>query len=260
MRLVLQRVTRASVSVDGAVVGSIGQGLLCLVGISVGDTDPAVAIDWAKRKILGIRLWEDSGKAWAKSVTALGLEVLLVSQFTLYCQLKGHKPDFHNAMPPEPANEFWSKFVTAMSAAHPGKVQQGQFGAKMDVELVNDGPVTIELESRAPPAAAPGPLAAPAEPRAPAPLLLLLRAQGGSFGFGGLRECERRGVRIVAAKTVPDGGDGQPSLAVLLSGASAATLERTLKLGGGGEDLSVQEGETAIARFFAKSERCSWHE
>lgn len=254
MRLVLQRVTRASVTVDGAVVGSIGQGLLCLVGISADDTVGAAAIDWAKRKILGIRLWEDDGKAWAKSVTALGLEVLLVSQFTLYCVLKGHKPDFHNAMPPEPAKELWGKFVNAMSAAHPGKVQQGQFGAKMDVELINDGPVTIELESALSAAASPSPLAAKAEPKAPAPLLLLLRARGGSFGFGGLCECERRGVRVVAAKTVPDGGDGQPALAVLVGGASAVALERILKQEDGSA-VSVLQGEPAIARFFAKSER-----
>ena len=256
MRLVLQRVTRASVTVDGTVVGSIGQGLLCLVGISAEDTDATAAIDWAKRKILGIRLWEDDGKAWAKSVTALGLEVLLVSQFTLYCVPKGHKPDFHHAMPPEPAKELWGKFVDAMSAAHPGRVQQGQFGAKMAVELVNDGPVTIELESAPSPAAAAAAPSRLAEAKAPAPLLLLLllRARDGSFGFDGLRECERRGVRVVGAKTVPDGGDGQPALAVLVSGASAAALERILKLGSGCA-ASVQQGEPAISRFFAKNER-----
>ena len=110
-------------------------------------------------------------------MTALGLEVLLVSQFTLYCVPKGHKPDFHNAMPPEPAKELWGKFVNAMSTAHPGKVQQGQFGAKMDVELINDAPVTLELETAPSPAAAaaaPSRLAATAEAKAPAPLLLLL--------------------------------------------------------------------------------------
>lgn len=113
MRLVLQRVSQAKVTVGGEVVGSIGRGLLCLVGISAEDRAEE-SIEWATRRILGIRLWEDGDKAWAKSVTALGLEVLLVSQFTLYSILKGHKPDFHNAMPPAPAREFWAKFVAAM--------------------------------------------------------------------------------------------------------------------------------------------------
>ena len=171
MKLVLQRVTEASVTVDDEVVGRIGPGLLCLVGIAADD-DPA-AMEWAVRRILGIRLWEEAGKAWSKSVGALGLEVLLVSQFTLYCALKGHKPDFHHAMPPAAARDYWGSFVRAMSAAHPGKVEQGKFGAHMIVSLVNDGPVTIELES---PAAAPSaPPPAPAKKAAPQ-VLLLLRA------------------------------------------------------------------------------------
>ena len=253
MRLVLQRVTRASVTVDGGVVGSIGAGLLVLVGISA--TDDASAIEWATRRILGIRLWEESGKAWSKSVTALGLEVLLVSQFTLYCALKGHKPDFHNAMPPAPAREFWTSFVQAVSAAHKGKVQQGQFGAKMLVDLVNDGPVTIELEHPAP--AAPTPSAPPSatgssEPPKAAPLLLLLRALEGSYGFAGLRECEQRGLRVVGAKTVAD-DVGAKAMAVLLSGGSAATVKRIMERGA--DAFSVHEGEEAIERFFGRDER-----
>ena len=101
MRLVLQRVKSASVRVDGETVGSIGQGVLALVGLGTGDDAAAAA--WALKRILGIRLWEDAaGKAWARSVAQEGFEVLLVSQFTLHAVLKGNKPDFHHAMPPAP--------------------------------------------------------------------------------------------------------------------------------------------------------------
>ena len=164
-RLVLQRVTSARVDVDGETVGAIGKGLLVLVGIADVDDDKA-AIEWAVRKILGTRLWEDAaGKAWARSVQQEGLEVLLVSQFTLHAVLKGNKPDFHHAMPPARSRPFWDKFVAAVSKKLPGKVQQGQFGALMQVHLVNDGPVTITLDSDA---NAPAPAPAPAPPP-PAP-------------------------------------------------------------------------------------------
>ena len=192
MRLVLQRVTQASVTVDGVVVGQIGRGLLALVGITEGDDDAAA--DWCCRRLLGTRMWEDdAGKAWARSVQSGGLELLLVSQFTLYGILKvtakirrhallppqnvssayiahprlqGNKPDFHYAMPPAKAKVFWEAFVARVEKAHPGKMQQGRFGAKMAVDLVNDGPVTLTLDS---PVAAPPtlPPAAPATPAAP---------------------------------------------------------------------------------------------
>ena len=93
MRLVLQRVKHASVVVDGQVVGSIGRGIVALCGISCDDDDAAA--EWAARKILNIRLWENAdGKSWAQSVVQGQLGVLLVSQFTLYAELKGNKPDF----------------------------------------------------------------------------------------------------------------------------------------------------------------------
>ena len=168
-RLVLQRVTSARVDVDGETVGAIGKGLLVLVGIADVDDDKA-AIEWAVRKILGTRLWEDAaGKAWARSVQQEGLEVLLVSQFTLHAVLKGNKPDFHHAMPPARSRPFWDKFVAAVSKKLPGKVQQGQFGALMQVHLVNDGPVTITLDSDAnASASAPSP-PIPAPPPTPPP-------------------------------------------------------------------------------------------
>ena len=165
MRLVLQRVASGKVVVGGVTVGEIkGRGLLVLVGIADADDDKAA--EWAVRKILGTRLWEDAaGKAWARSVQQEGLEVLLVSQFTLHAVLKGNKPDFHHAMPPARSRPFWDKFVAAVSKKLPGKVQQGQFGALMQVHLVNDGPVTITLDSDA---NAPAPAPAPAPPP-PAP-------------------------------------------------------------------------------------------
>ena len=156
MRLVLQRALSASVTVDGAVVGSIGPGLVVLCGIS--EEDDEAAAEWACRKLLNIRLWETAdGKAWAESVSSQKLGVLLVSQFTLHASLKGNKPDFHRAMKPELSRPFWEKFVQRVTKAHSGgTVQQGVFGEKMQVALVNDGPVTIILDSAesAPPKAA----------------------------------------------------------------------------------------------------------
>ena len=169
VRLVLQRVTSARVDVDGVTVGEIGKGLLVLGGICDSDDsdDGKAAIEWAVRKILGTRLWEDAaGKSWARSVQQEGLEVLLVSQFTLHAVLKGNKPDFHHAMPPARSRPFWDKFVAAVEKKLPGKVQQGQFGALMQVHLVNDGPVTITLDSEAN-ASAPAPAPAPPPPAPP---------------------------------------------------------------------------------------------
>ena len=161
MRLVLQRVLEASVKVEGEVVGSIGRGVLALVGISANDLKEDA--EWAVRRVLNTRLWEDGkGRAWGQSAAQGGLDVLLVSQFTLYCVLKGNKPDFHHAMPPDAARPYWDGFVESVRAAYPGgRVQQGRFGAMMQVGLINDGPVTIELTSPERPPAAPAPAAAP---------------------------------------------------------------------------------------------------
>ena len=162
-------VASAKVVVDGVTVGEIGKGLLVLGGICDSDDsdDGKAAIEWAVRKILGTRLWEDAaGKSWARSVQQEGLEVLLVSQFTLHAVLKGNKPDFHRAMPPARSRPFWDKFVAAVEKKLPGKVQQGQFGALMQVHLVNDGPVTITLDSDAN-ASAPAPAPAPPPPAPP---------------------------------------------------------------------------------------------
>lgn len=106
MRLVIQRVTEASVTVDGEVTGAIGRGLCVLCGIHEGDTDSAA--EWAAKKLCSIRLWEDSaGKPWAQSAAQGKYDLLLVSQFTLFATLKGNKPDFHHAMGPDKAKPFW---------------------------------------------------------------------------------------------------------------------------------------------------------
>ena len=106
MRLVLQRCTEASVTVDGEVTGSIGRGLVVLCGIHTDDTESAA--EWAAKKLCSIRLWEDaSGRAWAQSVAQGKYDLLLVSQFTLFATLKGNKPDFHHAMGPAAAKPFW---------------------------------------------------------------------------------------------------------------------------------------------------------
>ena len=147
MRLVVQRVSSASISADGAEVSRIGRGLCVLAGMGKDD-EPDAAIEWAVRKLLSARLWEDSGgRAWAVGLKDLpGGELLLVSQFTLQAKLKGNKPDFSAAMPPAPAAAFWKRFVAAAEAQMPGRVFEGRFGAKMEVSLVNDGPVTLTLE------------------------------------------------------------------------------------------------------------------
>ena len=149
MRVILQRVTSASVTVAGERIAGIGPGLLCLCGISREDTREDR--DWCAAKLLSVRLWphEATGKPWAASAASKELEVLLVSQFTLHAVLKGNKPDFHKSMAPSEAEPFFDEFVAAVRAKHVSaeKVQAGKFGAKMEVALVNDGPVTLILDS-----------------------------------------------------------------------------------------------------------------
>ena len=144
MKLILQRAISGRVTVDGQTVGSIGPGLVVLLGISREDT--AEKIQTAVNKLLSIRLWERDGKKWDTSLRDNGFELLIVSQFTLYSVLKGNKPDFHNAMAPDQALAIYEQFVqTARASYDPNKVQTGAFGQYMNVHIVGDGPVTIEL-------------------------------------------------------------------------------------------------------------------
>ncbi|EPB79428.1 D-tyrosyl-tRNA(Tyr) deacylase [Ancylostoma ceylanicum] len=147
MRAVIQRVARASVKVGEEVVGSIGRGVCVFVGISREDSDDD--IEYIVRKILNVRLFESDKKRWDKSVKDEGLEVLCVSQFTLYGFLKGNKLDFHNSMNPEDASVFYSRFMDKMRSSYShDKIQDGRFAAMMNVEIINDGPVTINLDSK----------------------------------------------------------------------------------------------------------------
>ncbi|XP_069173695.1 D-aminoacyl-tRNA deacylase [Procambarus clarkii] len=147
MRVVIQRVCQASVTVGEEVISSIGRGLCVLVGIHKNDTQ--ADIDFIIRKILNTRLFEDgSGKRWQLSVKDAGLEVLTISQFTLYCELKGNKPDYRHAMGGEAAQEFYADFCTQLCKQYKSdKVQDGKFGAMMQVNILNDGPVTINIDS-----------------------------------------------------------------------------------------------------------------
>ncbi|KAJ1978505.1 D-tyrosyl-tRNA(Tyr) deacylase [Dimargaris xerosporica] len=148
MRAVIQRVTEASVAVNGEVISSIGKGLCVLIGIT--HEDEAKDIDYMVRKVLNLRLFDDeTGKMWRKSAKDLGLEILSVSQFTLYAKAKGNKPDFHCAMPGSASKDYYHTFLEQLRAAYdPTKIKDGEFGAMMSVNIVNDGPVTIQLDSR----------------------------------------------------------------------------------------------------------------
>jgi D-tyrosyl-tRNA(Tyr) deacylase len=147
MKCVIQRVTRASVTVDGSIVGSINHGLLELVGITHADTNDQAA--WMADKILTLRVFADDEGKMNRSVKDVSGGVLLVSQFTLYGDLKkGTRPSFIAAARPEQAQLLFDHLVdlVRVGAEQNVNVATGTFGAMMDVELVNDGPVTIVVE------------------------------------------------------------------------------------------------------------------
>ena len=146
MRFVIQRVNRGCVKVSSQTVGQIGKGLMILVGLSDRDTDEH--IDHVVDKFLNIRLFDDEkGNRWKESVKSLGLEILLVSQFTLYHILKGNKPDFHEAMGGEQARVLFDKIVKrAREKYDEKKIQTGAFGEYMQIDMECDGPVTINWE------------------------------------------------------------------------------------------------------------------
>jgi D-tyrosyl-tRNA(Tyr) deacylase len=151
MRLVVQRVKSASVSVDdGQIVSQIGPGLLALVGLHEHDTQEH-DLQMCCQKLLACKLWpnEESGGLWRHGVKQKQLEILLVSQFTLYGKLsKKNQPDFKRSMKAEPARQLYKEFVAMVRTAYePDKVRDGVFGAMMDVALVNDGPVTLIIDS-----------------------------------------------------------------------------------------------------------------
>lgn len=149
MRVLVQRVTQASVTVDDSITGQIGAGLLLLVGVEEADT--AADIDWLVRKVSQLRIFNDEQGVMNRSVRDAGGEVLAVSQFTLFASCKkGNRPGYSRAARGEISQPMFDDFVAAMAAALGKPVPTGVFGADMKVALVNDGPVTIWLDSKAP--------------------------------------------------------------------------------------------------------------
>jgi len=147
VKVVLQRVKRAEVRVEGRVTGKIGPGFLVLAGFAPTDTD--AQLSWMADKILGLRVFADDQAKMNRDVSETGGSLLVVSQFTLYGDAsKGRRPSFIDAAPPNLAIPLYEKFVALLREKAAGKipVETGEFGAMMNVELVNDGPVTLILE------------------------------------------------------------------------------------------------------------------
>lgn len=146
MRAVVQRVSRAQVSVGEEVVGKIEAGLLVLLGVAKGDI--SADAEYLASKVVGLRIFEDENAKMNRSVVEIGGSVLAVSQFTLYGDVrKGKRPSFDEAAPPQLANELYEDFVQKVREAGVS-CETGRFQAMMQVELVNDGPVTILLDSK----------------------------------------------------------------------------------------------------------------
>ncbi len=147
MRTLIQRVSKASVTVDGKVVSAIGPGLLLLLGIE--DADDLSDVEWLSQKVLNLRIFLDDAGAMNRSVLETGGEVLVVSQFTLHASCKkGNRPSFIKAARPEKATPLYEQFATALANGLGKAVGMGVFGAHMEVALVNEGPVTILIDSR----------------------------------------------------------------------------------------------------------------
>jgi D-tyrosyl-tRNA(Tyr) deacylase len=147
MRALIQRVREAQVSVDGRVVGAIGPGLLVLAAVAADDT--AAEREWLARKIVALRIFDDDAGVMNRSVADIGGAILAVSQFTLFASTrKGARPSWSGAAPPAIAQPQFDAFVGTLAAALGKAVATGEFGAAMQVALVNDGPVTIWLDSR----------------------------------------------------------------------------------------------------------------
>lgn len=146
MRAILQRVKEARVEINGVAVGQTAKGLLILIGAGKEDTEKD--IDYLVEKIAGLRIFEDDAEKMNLSITDVGGEILIVSQFTLYgdCR-KGRRPSFDDAAPPDVAEKLYNLFVQRMKEKGL-KVETGRFRAMMDVHLVNSGPVTILLDSK----------------------------------------------------------------------------------------------------------------
>jgi D-tyrosyl-tRNA(Tyr) deacylase len=147
MRIVIQKVSKASVTVENQLISSIGKGLLVLVGIEDADTDED--IDWLVKKILQLRIFEDENGVMNLSVQDVEGDIIIVSQFTLHANTKkGNRPSYIRAAKPEFAIPIYEKVIQKTETLLGKKVGTGVFGAMMDVELINDGPVTIIIDSK----------------------------------------------------------------------------------------------------------------
>ena len=147
MRIVLQRVKSASVSIEGLVVGEIEQGFLLLVGVGPNDTRDDAS--YLARKIAGMRIFSDENGKMNLSIDQVGGKILSVSQFTLFADTKkGNRPSFTGAASPEAANKLYEEFNEILCTEYGLIVETGEFGADMQVSLVNDGPVTILLDTK----------------------------------------------------------------------------------------------------------------
>ncbi len=145
MRFVIQRVIESKVEVDGEVIGQIGKGFMVLIGVS--DSDTKEIADKMIKKMIGLRIFEDENGKTNLSLDAVGGELLLISQFTLYANCKkGNRPSFIEAGAPDMANEMYEYIIAKCKESVP-VVEKGSFGADMKVSLVNDGPFTIVLDS-----------------------------------------------------------------------------------------------------------------
>lgn len=146
MRVVVQRVTEASVTIDGETISAINEGLLLLIGITHSDSENE--IDRITRKIVTLRIFDDEKGVMNRSVQDIGGSILAVSQFTLYgnCK-KGNRPSYIDAAPGAVSEPLYDAFCDRLEQILPGKIQRGRFGADMKVQLLNNGPVTILLDS-----------------------------------------------------------------------------------------------------------------
>lgn len=147
MRTVIQRVKKASVTVNGTTVSSIGQGLLLLLGIEAADTEED--IQWLCRKVLGLRIFDDEEGVMNRSIMDVGGDIIVVSQFTLHASYKkGNRPSWIRAAGHEHAVPMYERFVSVLGEGLGKPVETGVFGAEMQVELINDGPVTICMDTK----------------------------------------------------------------------------------------------------------------
>ena len=147
MRAVIQRVTRASVKTGNSVVAEIGTGLMVLIGIE--ETDNQDDIDWLSNKIVQLRIFNDNSGVMNLPVSEIGGDILAVSQFTLHAKTKkGNRPSYIRAAQPDIAIPLYRQFISRLSQLLGREVRTGEFGAKMSVEIINDGPVTILIDTK----------------------------------------------------------------------------------------------------------------